>query len=332
MKVLITGAAGFIGSNLASALLDRGHTVVGVDNLSHGTLLNLTSCLETPDFTFCQLDIVKDPAGLEAAANGCDAIVHLAALKIPRYTDALDTLQENSSGAEAVAEAARVAGAKLIAASTSDVYGKNPNVPFREDADLVIGSPEVKRWSYAISKLFEEQLLFAYRDRYNMRVVLLRFFGGYGPHQNLSWWGGPQSVFIEAALDGRELEVHGDGSQTRSFTYIADHVRGIIACIERDAVDNLVLNLGNTREISIAGLAQMIWTMVRPNEPPRIRFIPYASFGRYEDVMRRVPDITRARTLLQFEAEVSLEQGLPRTIEWQIERRRQLGAEAAMAR
>jgi UDP-glucose 4-epimerase len=332
MKVLITGAAGFIGSNLAAALLERGHSVVGVDNLSHGTLLNLTACDRRPEFSFHELDVASDTRALQAAAVGCDAIVHLAALKIPRYTDALDTLRKNAHGAESVAEVARATGAKLIAASTSDVYGKNPDMPFREDSDLVIGNPEVKRWSYAISKLFEEQLFFAYRDRFDMRVVLLRFFGGYGPHQHLTWWGGPQSVFINAAINGDELEVHGDGSQTRSFTYISDHVRGIIGCIESDAADNRVLNLGNTREISIVGLAEMIWTMVRPGELPRIKFIPYESFGRYEDVMRRVPDVTRARTLLQFEADISLEQGLPRTIEWQIERRRQLRTEPALVR
>lgn len=324
MRILVTGVAGFIGSNLTSALLDRGHSVVGVDNLSQGELLNMAGFSEHPAYEFHKEDI-RERDAMRRLATGCDVIVHLAAYKIPRYSDALDTLRTNGSGSESMLDAALAVGAKFVAASTSDVYGKNPNVPFSEDSNLVIGNPDVKRWAYAISKMFEEQLMFAYRDRHGLRVVALRFFGGYGPNQNLTWWGGPQSVFIDAALDDKELELHGDGSQTRSFTYVSDHVDGIVRCIEMAEANDKVFNLGNTREISIAGLAQLIWTMVRPNQAPKIKLRPYESFGKYEDVMRRVPDITRARTLLGFEPKVDLEDGLRRTIRWQIERRRALG-------
>jgi UDP-glucose 4-epimerase len=215
--------------------------------------------------------------------------------------------------------------AKIVAASTSDVYGKNPEVPFHENSNLVMGNPDVKRWSYAISKMFEEQLLFAYHDRYGLDVICLRFFGGYGPNQNLTWWGGPQSVFINAALDNEEIELHGDGQQTRSFTYISDHVDGIIRCIERDQANNLVFNLGNTAEISIENLAHLIWKLVRGEETPKIKLVPYAAFGKYEDVLRRIPDISRARTLLEFSPQVDLEEGLKKTIAWQIHRRKQIG-------
>jgi UDP-glucose 4-epimerase len=324
MKVCVTGVAGFIGSNLTAALLERGHAVVGVDNLSQGERLNMAGFAEHPAYTFLEHDICDRQAML-AAVDGCEVVVHLAAYKIPRYSDALDTLRINTHGSESVLDAARAVGAKFVAASTSDVYGKNSEVPFSEDSNLVIGNPDVKRWAYAISKMFEEQMMFAYRDRYQMRIVALRFFGGYGPNQNLTWWGGPQSVFINAALDNQELELHGDGSQTRSFTYISDHVDGIAACVEMSAADGYVFNLGNTYEISIAGLAKLIWGMVRPNEAPKITLKPYASFGKYEDVMRRIPDITRARSLLGFEPKVDLEAGLRRTIRWQIERRRALG-------
>jgi UDP-glucose 4-epimerase len=326
MRVLITGVAGFIGSNLAAGLLGRNHEIVGIDNLSHGDMRNLTSIAGHAGFQFHKADIC-DQAALRAVADGCQVIVHLAAYKIPRYSDALDTLRVNSHGSENVAEVARATGAKVVAASTSDVYGKNPDVPFNEESSLVIGNPDVRRWAYAVSKIFEEQLLFAFRDRYGVRTVLLRFFGGYGPHQSLTWWGGPQSVFINAALDGKELEVHGDGSQTRSFTYVSDHVDGITRCVEMPSADNRVFNLGNTREISISDLATMIWGMIRPNEPPRIKFIPYESFGKYEDVVRRIPDISRARAVLGFEPKVDLEVGLRQTIRWQIERRAQLHSE-----
>ena len=321
MKILVTGAAGFIGSNLAAELLHRGHTVVGFDNLSQGTMLNLAAIEDHAQFSLHRADVREAPAVAEAAA-GCDAIVHLAAYKIPRYTDAYDTLMINGLGSEIVAQTAAKTGAKIVAASTSDAYGKNPSPPFSEEMDSVIGNPHVKRWAYAVSKMFEEQLLFACHERFGVDVVILRFFGGYGPNQALSWWGGPQAVFIEKALDSEPIPLHGDGSQTRSFTYVSDHVAGIVAAVESDRANNLVVNIGSEEEISIRDLAVMIWRLVHGEESePRVELIPYESFGKYEDVMRRVPDITRARELLGFEPKVGLEQGLRDTIRWQIERR-----------
>lgn len=324
MKVLITGAAGFIGSNLTQALLNRGYSVVGLDNMSQGSPANMQTFAQHPQFKL-YTDDIRDEAATLRAAQGCDAIVHLAAYKIPRYSDALDTLMINSLGSESIVKAALAHNARVLAASTSDVYGKNPSVPFSETSDLVIGNPDVKRWAYAISKMFEEQLLFAYHERYGLDVVIFRFFGGYGPNQNLTWWGGPQSVFINCALDDTPIPIHGTGQQTRSFTYVSDHVAGIIAAIETPAANNLVFNLGNTYEITIADLARLVWRLVRDDEP-KIQFIPYETFGKYEDVQRRIPDITRAREILGFEPKVDLETGLRITIDWQIERRRMLKA------
>jgi UDP-glucose 4-epimerase len=324
-KILVTGVAGFIGSNLAGHLLAKGYKLVGLDNMSQGDELNLQPLLKNPNFEMRYVDI-RDESELKKAAKGCETFVHLAAYKIPRYTDALDTLMINGVGSENVLKAAVEQRAKVVAASTSDVYGKNPNVPFSETSDLVVGNPDVKRWAYAISKMFEEQTMFAYQERHGIPVVALRFFGGYGPNQNLTWWGGPQSVFINKALDNEEIEVHGDGKQTRSFTFIDDHVDGITRTVEMNAANNLVFNIGNTREISIYDLAVLIWKLVRgENDVPKIKLIPYETFGKYEDVMRRIPDITRAQTLLGFKPKVDLEDGLRRTIAWQIERRAQLG-------
>lgn len=317
MRILVTGAAGFIGSNLSDELVRRGHTVVGYDNLSQGSRANLQSLASVDLFELHEADL-RDREAMETAAAGCDVIVHLAAYKIPRYGDAYETLMINGMGSEVVAQVAAQSGAKIVAASTSDVYGKNPRLPFSEDMDSVIGGPHVKRWAYAVSKMFEEQLLLACHQRFGIDVVLLRLFGGYGPNQNRTWWGGPQAVFIERALAGESLPVHGDGSQTRSFTYVTDHVAGIAAAVESADADNLVVNLGAEDEISIRGLAELIWRLVNGEERPvPLELVPYESFGAYEDVSRRLPDIGRARELLRFEPQVDLETGLRKTIEWQ---------------
>jgi UDP-glucose 4-epimerase len=322
VRVLVTGVAGFIGSNLGAELIRRGHEVSGIDNLSYGSMLNIDSFASDERFVLHEGDI-RDRALVDRAAEGCDAVVHLAAYKIPRYSDAYDTLMVNGPGSEVLATVAGERGLKVVAASTSDAYGKNPAVPFSEDSDSVIGPPSVKRWAYAISKMFEEQLLLACHERFGIDVVLLRFFGGYGPNQNLTWWGGPQSVFIGNSLNKTPLPIHGDGRQTRSFTYVSDHVDGIIAAVERHEANNSVVNIGATREITIEELARLIWSLIHgeDSEAP-IERIPYETFGRYEDVQRRVPDISRARKLLGFEPKVTLEDGLRRTIDWQIERQR----------
>lgn len=330
-KTVVTGVSGFMGSNLAEQLLARSYTVIGVDNLSQGDERNMETFRRHPAFEFHRVDIRDEPAMLRVS-QGCSAIIHLAAYKIPRYTDALDTLMINSIGSESVVKAALENGARLVAASTSDVYGKNPKVPFDEESDLVIGNPSVRRWAYAISKMFEEQLLFAYRDRFGVKVTLIRFFGGYGPGQSLSWWGGPQSVFINSALEGKPLEVHGDGQQTRSFTYVSDHVDGIIRCLEKTEAQNEIFNIGATREITILGLAQLVWRLIHGEKSePKINMIPYSTFGKYEDVMRRIPDISRARKALGFDPKVDLEDGLRRTIAWQVRRRQALGQENPFA-
>ncbi len=325
MKILITGAAGFIGSNLTKGLLEKGHSVTGLDNLSQGFVLNIEGFKENPRFSFVEGD-VRDEALLTRITEGCDLVIHLAAFKIPRYSDALDTLLINAMGTKVVLDAAvKNKVAKAMIASTSDVYGKNPEVPFSEESDLVIGRPEVKRWSYAISKMFEEQLVFGYHERCGIDAVALRFFGGYGPNQHLTWWGGPQSVFISAALEDEPLSLHGDGMQTRSFTYVSDHVDGIVACAEKKEANNQVFNLGNTYEITIRDLGIKIWNMIRPGSEPKLIYVPYETFGKYEDVQRRIPNIDKARSLLGFEPQVDLETGLRKTILWQVKRRQVLG-------
>jgi UDP-glucose 4-epimerase len=316
MKIAITGVAGFVGSNLTLRLLERGDEVRGLDDLSHGHLDNLEGARDNPRFRFHQGTIL-DPADLAEVCKGAEAVIHLAAGKIPRYGDALDTLVTNGEGGLQVLRACRDHGVRrMVLASTSDCYGRNPEVPFSEESVSVIGSPHVRRWSYAISKMFEEQALFGFRERHELEGVALRLFGGYGPRQNMTWWGGPQSVFIAAALKDQELEVHGTGGQTRSFTYVDDMVEGFVRAVDVPAADGEMLNIGSDREITIEDLARMVWRMVRDDEP-RIKKVPLATFGRYEDVERRVPDNRRAAKVLGYTPSVRLEDGLPKTIAWQ---------------
>jgi len=321
--VVVTGSAGFIGSNLVDELLSRGCRVIGIDNLSMGSPDNFRHLVNHPAFAFHQVD-VRDFAALRAACGGAAIIVHLAAYKIPRYGGALETLLVNSAGAEHVLRIAQENGSKAVLASTSDIYGKSPKLPFAEGDDSILGPSIIPRWSYAVSKLFEEHLAWAYRDAYNLPVVVLRFFGSYGPREHRSWWGGPQAAFIEAVLSGQEIEIHGDGRQTRSFTYVSDTVRGIILAMECEQAPGEVFNIGSEEEISILDLAHLIGRLAGGPREPRLRFIPYSSIGKapYEDVRRRVPDTTKARTVLGFSCRVPLEEGLARTIAWHREVRK----------
>src|SRR3989338_226312 len=276
-KVFITGVAGFVGSNLAKELLRRKYEVIGLDNYSQGFERNIESLLNIPSFHM-HIGDVRDGALLKDLAKDVDGIFHLAAFKIPRYGHALDTLTINSKGTENVLEAARQNKCKVVFSSTSDVYGKNPMLPFHEESDSVLGETSIKRWSYAASKIFDEHLCFAYAEEYGFPITIVRYFGGYGPHQNTTWWGGPQAVFIERALSKQKIPIHGDGKQTRSFTFISDMVEGTILAFEKKSANGQVLNIGHDREISILVLAQMIWRMICLQEEPLIEWIPYQQF------------------------------------------------------
>lgn len=318
-KILVTGVAGFLGSNLAERLLAEGHQVVGVDNLSMGLMSNIAGALGNPSFKFVQGDVTDSKVFAEVD-DDIDVIVHLAAFKIPRYGKAIDTLKINFFGTESALDFAKERGIKCVLASTSDVYGKNPNVPFSEEhSESLIGNSKTPRWSYAVSKLFDEHLALAYQDAYGFPVTLLRFFGSYGPRQALSWWGGPPPVFINAVLNNETIPIHGDGQQTRSFTYVSDTIDGMYEAIMRDSANGEILNIGSKEEVTILELAKRI--KLASGTPGELNYelVPYASFSKnkYEDVMRRVPDTTLCEKLLGVSSKVSLDEGLKRTIAWQ---------------
>lgn len=317
-KVLVTGAAGFLGSHLCDALLSHGHEVVGVDDLSHGNRDNLAEAGQNPNFSFHVVDIA-DSAKLRAVSKEVEVFAHLAAFKIPRYGNRLQTLRVNSEGILNILEMAAEQKAKFVFTSTSDVYGRNPAVPFSETSESVLGPSTVARWAYAGSKLFDEHLAWGFSEAHGVPVTILRIFGSYGPRQHLSWWGGPQSVFIDSILNSETIPIHGDGLQTRSFTYVVDTVAGILAALESSAANNQIINIGSTHEIRIVDLAKLIHRLSGTAEPLRLEFVPYKKISGqdYEDVRRRIPDVGKAERLLGFKANISLEEGLVRTIAWQ---------------
>lgn len=318
MKIFITGVAGFIGSNLAAKLLNSGHLVVGIDNLSYGSLDNIAGILFHKNFEFIQGDVLQSEL---YSSKHPDIVIHLASQKIPRYTDAVRTLEENESMINKIISFSLTNSARLIFASTSDIYGKNPKIPYSETSDIVLGPTTVKRWAYAISKIASEQKILAYSEAKNLKYTIVRFFGSYGINQNLTWWGGPQSVFIKKALLNEELELHGDGLQSRTFTYIDDTTDALKLCVEKGEAENNIFNIASDpkEEISIKDLAFMIWNMIRRDSEPKITFVPYETFGNYEDVRRRVPDISKIKNILGYSPQYDLRTGLQKTVEWQSE-------------
>jgi UDP-glucose 4-epimerase len=324
-KVGITGAAGFIGSHLCDRLIADGDEVVGVDDLSHGSLVNLNRALQSPRFHLEQFDCTRR-RDLRAAFDGCDAIIHLAAQKIPRYGGALMTLEANVAGVNAAAGVALSIDADLLIASTSDVYG-NAEAPFHEESDVVLGPPTSRRWAYAVSKLYDEHVCLALAEERGLKVTIMRFFGSYGPRNHPSWWGGPQSAFIEVLLDGEMMDIHGDGQQVRTFTYIDDTVDGIVRALRTPEARGEIVNIGGARPTPILELASLVQAAVGLPQPLRARFVPYSQLpGKYQDVRYRVPDNTKAKALLGFEAQVDIEDGLVATVAWHRARREARGA------
>ena len=317
MKALITGGAGFIGSHLTDSLLDRGWEVVSVDDLSKGRREVIEHNFGREGYEFLEMDC-REGERLTELGEGADVVVHLAATKIPRDGNRLGNVIDNLEGGRAALEAARRNGARYVLASTSDVYGNRPDLPFTEDGICVTGPSTVPRWAYGIGKLADEHMAFGYAEEYGLPITILRFFGSYGERQYLNWWGGPQGVFLEAISKGEPMTVHGDGSQTRCFTHIDDMTEATARAVESSAVNGEVINIGNDEEISIKGLAELMHRLSGLGGEANIDLIPYdkVAAGAYQDVQRRMPDLTKQREILGFTPEIDLETGITRLWEW----------------
>ncbi len=318
-EVIVTGCAGFVGSNLTKRLLDAGIKVNGVDNFSYGEQRNIEPFKNHPNFKFTEGNLI-DPSTIENLSG--QVLVHLASQKIPRYSTAYRTLDENYAMLKNVVNKCLKDKIRVVFASTSDIYGKNPNIPFTEDSNIVLGPSLVKRWAYALSKFYGEHLLIANQEEFGLEYTIIRIFGSYGPNQNLTWWGGPQSLFIERAFKNEEIEIHGDGLQTRTFTYVEDTVDGFFRAVTMKEAVNEIFNVASEpdEEITILDLAKKIWQWVNGNgAEAKLKFIPYKTFGNYEDVRRRVPSIDKIKKELNFKPKYNLETGMKKTIVWQKE-------------
>lgn len=315
-RILISGVAGLIGSHLADAMLKQGYLVTGLDNLSSGRIDNIAHARKNSRFVFRRADVANRD-GLRRAVKGrrFDIVVHMAASKkIGQTGSSLKVLRNNLDSTVNMLDIAKRDNAKFIFASTSDVYGRSKDLPFNEEGDCVIGPSYIKRWAYAISKLYCESLVFAYRYEYGLKVVVLRYFGCFGSRANFGPSGGHVPLFIKKALNGRTIEIHGSGTQTRSMGHIDDIVRGTITAIENDRAAGEIINIGSDEEMSVKDSAMVIVETAKKMGKARsakIRHIPMKTvFGAYKEISRRVPDLRKAGALLGYKPEIAFREAV----------------------
>ena len=312
MRYLITGGAGFIGSHLAERLLARGDTVALLDNLSTGSMDNIRHLKTSANLQY-HLDNIENLQLLAEVVDDADIIVHLAAaVGVKLIVESpVRTIETNVNGTQRILEAACKKRKLVLTASTSEVYGKNTNVPFREDADLVLGPTTKGRWSYAASKALDEFLALSYWKEKKLPVIVVRLFNTVGPRQT-GRYGMVLPNFVKQALDNEPIKVFGNGQQSRCFCDVRDTVEGLIRLMDTDRSIGEVVNVGNTEEISIEALARLVKKRTRSSSP--IEFVPYdqAYEPGFEDMMRRVPCVDKLRSLTGFRPETSLNEIIDR--------------------
>jgi UDP-glucose 4-epimerase len=314
MRALVTGGAGFIGSHLAKALLDAGHRVAVLDNLSTGRLKNIVPLVGRSGFSVT-IGSIRNESLLNPLIEAADVIFHLASDAAPRLGVGRQAhpIETNVHGTHCVLGHAGTCRKLVLVASTAQVYGKGVTLPFSEDADLALGPPAQPRWERAASKLLDEFLALAYGKEHQSPVIVARLFNTVGPRQS-SRYGMVLPNFVRRAIDGQPIIVHGDGMQTRSFTWVGDAVRAMMMLVDEPKAAGQVFNIGNGAEISIRDLASKVKAAARSESP--VSFIPYAQAfdARFEDVPRRVPDISKIRRFVGYEPTVHLDEMIERVI------------------
>ncbi len=315
MKLLITGGAGFVGSHLAEALLERGDEVYVLDDLSTGSIENIEHLKGAKGFHYTIDTVMNEPSTAELV-DRVEVVVHLAAAVGVRLIveSPVHTIETNVHGTETVLKLANKKKKRVLLASTSEVYGKSTEVPFREDADLVMGATTKGRWSYACSKAIDEFLALAYYKEKKLPVTVVRLFNTVGPRQT-GRYGMVIPSFVRQALAGAPITVFGDGSQRRCFTDVSDVVRALLGLIDHPDAVGQVFNVGSQQEISILDLAKKV--KEKAKSASEIEFVPYdkAYEEGFEDMPRRIPDTTKLEKLLGFRPKVGLDRILERVIE-----------------
>jgi UDP-glucose 4-epimerase len=307
MRVLITGGAGFIGSHLSNRLLQMGHEVTIVDDLSTGSMENIEHFKDHDDFRY-HLDTIFNARLMAELVDMADLVFHLAAaVGVRRIVEMpVKTIETNVRGSEVVFEMAAKKGKRLLITSTSEVYGKSTKLPFSETDDLVFGSTYNCRWSYACSKAIDEFLALAYHREHKLPVTIVRLFNTTGPRQT-GRYGMVVPTFVKQALQNQDITVFGTGQQSRCFGHISDVVEGLIACAMSDRTAGEIFNLGNTEEVTIQELAERVIAATKSRS--QIRYVAYEeAYGPgFEDMERRIPDISKAREWFGFDPKHSLD-------------------------
>ncbi len=316
MRALITGGAGFIGSHLADALLNQGDEVLILDNLSTGAIENIAHIKGRPRFEYF-IDTVENEPLLAELIDRSDVVFHFAAAVGVKLIveQPVHTIETNVHGTEVVLKHANKKKRLVVVASTSEVYGKSNDVPFREDSDLVMGPTPKHRWAYACSKAIDEFLALAYWKERKLPVIIVRFFNTVGPRQT-GQYGMVIPNFVRQALAGEAITVFGDGTQSRAFTHVADVVGALIALVREPDAIGQVVNIGNTQEVTITALAERVRDLCGSQSP--IKYIPYeeAYDSGFEDMPRRVPDLTKVRRMIGYEPRHSLDDILVQVIDY----------------
>jgi UDP-glucose 4-epimerase len=316
MDVLVTGGAGYIGSNLVSELCSAGHRVTIVDNLRTGQFANVAAHVETGDASFVRADVAGCDE-MPSLVRSADLVFHLAAIVGVKHVldDPIETIRTNVYGSERILELSCRYRKRVVLASTSEIYGRSDGRPLDEEAPRVLGPTTVSRWSYSSSKALAEHLALAYAER-GLAVSVVRYFNSYGPCMHPSGYGGAVANFIQQALRGAPITVHGDGSQTRCFTFVADTIAGTIAASSAPEAVGRIFNIGSTEETSIYDLAVLVRHLC--GSQSEIVHIPHAAYygTSYQDTSRRRPEIGRARRYLRWSPRTGLHDGLVRTISW----------------
>ncbi len=316
MRALITGGAGFIGSHLSDALLAEGHQVLVLDNLSTGAISNIAHLKGRAGFEYF-IDTVENEPLLAELVDRSDLVFHLAAavgvkliVEQPVYT-----IETNVHGTEVVLKHANKKKKLVVIASTSEVYGKSEDVPFREDADLVMGPTTKHRWAYACSKAIDEFLALAYWKERKLPIIIVRFFNTVGPRQS-GQYGMVIPNFVRQALAGEPITVFGDGQQSRSFTHVADVVGALVKLVAEPTAIGQVINIGHTQEVTIERLAVRVRELA--GSTSTIKFIPYdeAYESGFEDMPRRVPDLSKIERMIDYKPQNTLDDILVQVIDY----------------